>query len=138
MSPDKGKGRSSSTRRGQQDRGGAVAAQGTAPATVIGDWKLKPASEQARKQWHEAVAAEPDLMDAERTRLRTRPLDRSANPRRTGQLKGGLATRRVGDQTLPQWQQELTSAGRLWYCPDKKTRTVWIVMVDLQHPKATD
>jgi hypothetical protein len=77
-------------------------------------------------------------MDAERTRLRTRPLDRSANPRRTARLKGGLATRTIGCKTLPQWQQELTSAGRLWYCPDKQTRTVWVTKVDLQHPKATD
>jgi len=99
---------------------------------------VKPASEQARKQWLEAVAAEPELMEAERTRLRTRPLDRSGNPRRTAQLKGGLATRRIGDTSLPQWQQELTSAGRLWYCPDKQTRTVWITKVDLQHPKKTD
>lgn len=99
---------------------------------------MKPASEQARKQWLQALAAEPELMDAERTRLRTRPLDRSANPRRTAQLKGGLATRTIGGKTLPQWQQELTSAGRLWYCPDKQARTVWVTKVDLQHPKATD
>lgn len=138
MSPDKGRGRSTPTRRAQQTRGGAAPAKPTDAPDRSGHWTVKPASEQARKQWVEAVAAEPEIMDAERTRLRTRPLDRSVNPRRTGQLKGGLATRRIGGDALPQWQQELTSAGRLWYCPDKKTRTVWIVMVDLRHPKATD
>lgn len=138
MSPDKGKGRSTPTRRGQQTRGGAVPAKPTDAPERPSHWTVKPASEQARKQWIDAVAAEPEIMQAERTRLRTRPLDRSGNPRRTGQLKGGLATRRIGEDTLPQWQQELTAAGRLWYCPDKKTRTVWIVMVDLQHPKKTD
>lgn len=94
-------------------------------------------SAQAHKQWLDAFAAEPDLMAAERTRLHTRPLDRSANPRRTGQLKGRLATRRIGDRTLPQWQQELTSAARLWYCLDRDSRTVWVTKVDLRHPKKT-
>lgn len=77
-------------------------------------------------------------MAAERERLRLRPLDRSANPRRTGRLKAGLASRVVADKTLPQWQHELTAAGRIWYCPDKAERTVWITSVDLTHPKATD
>ncbi len=77
-------------------------------------------------------------MAVERERLRNRPLDRSANPRRTGQLKAELATRKVGEKILPQWQQELTTAGRLWYCPDKESRTIWITKVDLSHPKRTD
>lgn len=134
MSPDKGKGRSSSTRRGTQSPLGKPTAP---PRTGSGEWTVKPASEQAHKQWLLAFTAEPELMAAERVRLGTRPLDRSANPRRTAQLKGKLATRTVGEATLPQWQQELTSAGRLWYCPDKQTRTVWITMVDLAHPRAT-
>lgn len=139
MSPDKGKGRSASTRRGQQARAAAPAAQpSSTDDRPSGDWTVRPVSEQVHKQWLEAVAAEPELMAAELSRLRTRPLDRSANPRRTGQLKGALGTRRIGDAALPQWQQELTSAGRLWYCLDKTTRTAWIVMVDLAHPKATD
>lgn len=87
---------------------------------------MRPASEQARKQWDAAVAAEPELMAVERDRLTSRPLDRSANPRRTGRLKAGLASRRVGETHLPQWQQEITAAGRLWYCPDVETRTIWI------------
>jgi hypothetical protein len=110
----------------------------TSPDPLDSTWTIRPASEQARKQWDSASAAEPDPMAGERERLRNRPLDRSANPRRTGQLKGSLATTKVADATLPQWQQELTAAGRLWYCPDKETRTVWITRVDLRHPKTTD
>lgn len=139
MSLDKGKGRSASTRRGQHAP--AASAPGRPKGTgdqPSGDWTVKPVSEQVHKQWLQAVAAEPELMADELVRLRTRPLDRSANPRRTGQLKGGLGSRKVSDATLPQWQQELTSAGRLWYCPDKKARTGYIVMVDLAHPKPTD
>ena len=140
MSPDKGKGRSSGTRRSRPAPRSATP-EIAAPASdgpPASAWTIRPASEQARKQWDSAAAAEPDLMALERERLRNRPLDRSANPRRTGQLKAELATRKVGEKTLPQWQQELTAAGRLWYCPDKESRTIWITKVDLSHPKRTD
>lgn len=99
---------------------------------------MKPASEQAHRQWQAALAAEPELMAAERDRLRFRPLDRSANPRRTARLKAGLASRVVGGKSLPQWQHELAAAGRIWFCPDKAEHIVWITYVDLRHPKATD
>ncbi|HEX9888336.1 MAG TPA: hypothetical protein VGA69_02575 [Nitriliruptorales bacterium] len=71
-------------------------------------------------------------------RLRTRPLDRRDNPRRLAQLKGKFKTKRVGDKRLPQWQYEITSAGRVWFCPDKDERIVWVTKVDLAHPKETE
>ena len=77
-------------------------------------------------------------MAAERERLRTRPLDRSANPRRTARLQGGLSSRSVDGKPLPQWQHEITSAGRVWYCPDKHEHIVWVTQVDLNHPKSTE
>lgn len=77
-------------------------------------------------------------MEAERERLRTRPTDRSDNPRRTAQLKGQFRDRDVGGVKLPQWQHELSSAGRIWYCVDQDAKTVWITHVSLSHPKATD
>lgn len=76
-------------------------------------------------------------MQQERQRLAERPLDRG-NPRRTGPLKGKYAQRTVGGTALPQWQHEMTGAGRVWYCVDKKARTVWITKVSLTHPKETD
>jgi len=84
------------------------------------------------------MAAEANLMMAERGRLRTRPMDRSRNPRRTGPLAGPLATRRIGNKSLPQWQHELTAAGRIWYCPDKDERMVWVTKVALADPRATE
>lgn len=101
-------------------------------------WALKAASARAHKEWGEAMAAEPNLMMTERDRLHQRPMDRSRNPRRTGPLAGPLATRRIGKKVLPQWQHELTGAGRIWYCPDKDDRVVWITKVSLAHPKATE
>lgn len=139
MSPDKGKSRSGGTIRGS--RRGASPAQPAPAATERGQgepWTVRPVSAQAHKQWREACDSEPALMAAERTRLQMRPLDRSANPRRTGPLHGALAQRRVAETLLPQWQHELTAAGRIWYCPDKDQRTIWVMKIDLGHPKETD
>jgi hypothetical protein len=65
-------------------------------------------------------------------------LDRSDNPRRTAQLHGALATRQLGEVKLPQWQHEITSSGRIWYCPDRQERVIWVTKVDLAHPKQTE
>jgi hypothetical protein len=77
-------------------------------------------------------------MSAIRERLRSRPLDRSDNPSRTHQLKPPLAEKVVGGKRLPQWQHELSSGGRVFYCPDQMDRVVWVTKVDLAHPKETE
>ncbi len=76
-------------------------------------------------------------MQAERVRLTERPLDRSANPKRTHKLKGELAIRVIAGQKFEQWQHELTGAGRIWYCPDKESRIIWVTRVSLRHPNET-
>ena len=101
-------------------------------------WTIRPASAQAEKQWKRAVEAEPELMAKERCRLHERPLDRGANPRRTHQLRGPLGSRTIGGKKLPQWQHEITGASRVWYCPHKEVRVVWVTYVSLQHPQLTD
>ena len=135
MSPDKGKSRS-----GGSDSPHRSARKKTAPplGRSATSWAVNFASASAQKAWEVAAADEPDMMAAERDRLRDRPLDRSVNPRRTGQLKGPLATQRINGVLLPQWQQEITSAGRVWYCVDSKARTIWVTAADLDHPKSTD
>jgi hypothetical protein len=74
-------------------------------------------------------------MSGLRERLRSRPLDRSDNPNRTRQLKPPLAEKVVGAKRLQQWQHELTSGGRVFYCPDRTDRVVWVTGVELAHPK---
>lgn len=39
---------------------------------------------------------------------------------------------------LEQWQYEVTAGGRIWFCADPKTRTVWITYASPKHPKATE
>lgn len=101
------------------------------------EWVVKPASSQAEKAWKKALAQEPEIMEAERTRLRTRPLDRNDNPRRTHQLRGSLAERKIQGQRYEQWQHEITGGGRVWYCPDKANRIIYVTHVSLSHPKET-
>lgn len=83
------------------------------------------------------MRAEPELMAEARERLRRDPLDRSDNPRRTHRLRPPLDRKRVGDRILPQWQREISAAGR-FYCPDTEARVVWVTLVDLGHPRETD
>lgn len=101
-------------------------------------WRVLHASRRSEKEWRRAAADNPELMDAERQRLETAPVDRTANPRRTARLKGKLASRLIGAERLPQWQHEITAAGRIWYCVDKSERTVWVTKVSLSHPKETE
>ena len=96
---------------------------------------MRPASARARREWEDASAAEPALVDAVRERLRIRPLDRSDDPHRTHQLRGPLAEKTIGGKKLPEWQHELSAQGRVFYCPDREERIVWVTRVDLVHPR---
>ncbi len=77
-------------------------------------------------------------MQRAKARLTERPLDRSDNPRRTHRLRGTLGTKRVDGKVLEQWQFEMSSAGRIWYCPDSDGHIVWITRVSLRHPRETE
>jgi hypothetical protein len=61
------------------------------------------------------------------------------NPDRQHRLRGkALSTREVHGKVLDQWQYEVTSGGRIWYCPDPETRIVWLVDASPRHPKSTE
>ena len=100
-------------------------------------WILRPASARAQREWDWAMRSAPDVMVAVRDRLRRDPLDRSDNPRRTHRLWAPLDTKRIGDRVLPQWQHEISAAGRVFYCADGAERVVWVTRVDLGHPRET-
>jgi hypothetical protein len=69
--------------------------------------------------------------------LTERP-ERPENPARQHRLRGQLASRQISGQVLDQWQYEVTSAGRIWYCPDPQRRIVWVVAASPAHPKETE
>jgi hypothetical protein len=53
-------------------------------------------------------------------------------------LRGSLGTRTVNGEEMDQWQYEVTSGGRLWYCIDDKRRTILLTDAMPGHPKATE
>jgi hypothetical protein len=44
----------------------------------------------------------------------------------------------VNGATLEQWQYEVTTGGRIWFCIDDPSRTVWMTDASVGHPKSTD
>lgn len=102
-------------------------------------WSIRFSSARAKREWDDATLAEPEIMRDEKERLHTKPLDRSENPRRTHPLKGSRTfVAPSNDEKLPLWQREPTSAGRIWYAPDKKAHVLWITKVTLSHPKENE
>jgi len=67
--------------------------------------------------------------------LRTEPDVRSAVKK---PLKGALSRRSVSGRDLPQWQYDISSSARVWYCIDKEQRVVWLTNCSAGHPKATE
>ncbi len=53
-------------------------------------------------------------------------------------LSGRLNIGTIGRRTLPQWQIEVTSGGRIWYLLDDERHTVWVEYASTKHPKETE
>ena len=100
-------------------------------------WVIKPASARARKQWQQATEQQPEVMSIVKHKLENDPIERGDNPGRTHKLRGKLGRRNIDGIAYEQWQHELTSAGRVWYCVNRTNRIVWITYVSLSHPKET-
>lgn len=67
-------------------------------------------------------------------RLRTAPDERSDVQK---PLRGQLGTRVLRGRPLEQWQYDISSGARLWYCLDYDSHIVWLTNASAGHPKAT-
>jgi hypothetical protein len=76
----------------------------------------------------------PGNVASAKKRLRIAPAVRS-EPQKP--LKGTLGTRTLRGVRMPQWQYDISSAARVWYCIDAERHTVWLTLVAFGHPKAT-
>ncbi|HMJ74523.1 MAG TPA: hypothetical protein VK507_01050 [Iamia sp.] len=106
-----------------------------APPPAPDGWDLRYATSEAVKGWEQVVSAAPANARRAWERLTSDPRHRGE---RQHPLKGALGTRSVGNVDLEQWQYEVTSGGRLWYCIDDERRTVWLTDAAPGHPKATE
>jgi hypothetical protein len=108
-----------------------------APPACPGGWEAGFATSEAAKGWEELCrVARGNTGDAWIV-LTERPT-RPENPMRQHRLRGELATRQFGGRVLEQWQYEVTSGGRIWYCPDDQRHVVWVVAARTGHPESTE
>ena len=107
------------------------------PPPKPGGWDARHATSEAAKGWDDLCqAAQANTWEAW-VILTERPIQ-PENPARQHRLRGSLAHREVRGKVLDQWQYEVTSGGRIWYCPDLDTRTVWVTYASSTHPKSTE
>lgn len=107
------------------------------PPAPPGGWEARFATSEAAKGWEQLCqVARANTWEAWVV-LTERPT-RPENPQRQHRLRGSLATREHQGRELEQWQYEVTSGGRIWYCPDPERRIVWVVLAGPGHPKRTD
>lgn len=52
-------------------------------------------------------------------------------------LRAGLGTRTIRGVEMEQWQYDISSGARLWYCVDHDARIVWLTNTSAGHPSAT-
>jgi len=100
-------------------------------------WEARFATTEAAKGWEELCRTAVSNTWEAWVVLTERPTQ-PENRTRQHRLKGQLASRVVNGRSLEQWQYEVTSSGRIWYCPDPDTRIVWVVAASTAHPKMTE
>jgi hypothetical protein len=103
-----------------------------APPPRPGEWELR--FSDGADDWEKLVANIPSAALACYEALSKDPVSYS---QRQKQLRGEFSTRKVRGKPLEQWQYEATGGGRVFYCPDRDRRIVWITEVHIGSPKKT-
>lgn len=106
-----------------------------APPPTKQGWDFRFGTSEAATGWDKVCSAAPANCRVAWEKITTDPRDRTD---RQHPLKGSLGSRTVNGQTLEQWQYEVTGGGRLWYCVDDSSKTVWLTEAMTGHPKATE
>lgn len=106
-----------------------------APPTRGQEWEIRYADSDAVTGWQSLLTQVPGTLREAWDRMRTAPDVRSDTQK---PLAGPLANRTHKGRDLPQWQLDVSSAGRLWYVIDALRHTVWVTLASTGHPGATD
>ena len=107
-----------------------------APPPLPNGWDMRYATNEAIKGWEDLERAAPNNVRAMWDQLTANPC---AVSDRQYQLKGReLRERLIDGVPLPQWQYKPTSSGRVWYCVDPKSQTLWLTLAGASHPKQTE
>jgi hypothetical protein len=106
-----------------------------APPPRPDGWDFRFATSDATKGWDQVCAAAPANARVAWEQLTNDP---RRHDNRQHRLKGSLGTRIVNGATLEQWQYEVTAGGRIWFCIDDASLTVWMTDASVGHPKSTE
>ena len=106
-----------------------------APPPSARGWDFRYATNDAARGWAQLCATAQG-------NARTAWEAITRDPRRRGDrqhpLRSSLGRRSLNGVEMEQWQYEITSGGRIWYCIDDAARTVWMTEAHTGHPKTTE
>jgi hypothetical protein len=103
------------------------------PPPAEGEWDLRYATKESLA-FAEMERQFPGNCAEAKARLKIAPTTRSDVQKR---LRGSLGKRTIGGVELDQWQYDISSGARLWYCVDPDKRIVWLTLAATGHPRAT-
>lgn len=98
-------------------------------------WRFVFGDLTAAKGWLDLLRAAPAQLDQAWVMITSDPL---RTDHRQHQLKGSLSMGRHRGELCPQWQYEVTGAGRVWYLVDRERRTLILTHAGVGHPKVTE
>ena len=111
-------------RRGQQ----------VPPPPTDDEWDLRYATKESLA-FAEMEKQFPGNTAEAKARLKTAPAARTAVQK---PLRGTLGRRTIAGVEMEQWQYDISSGARLWYCVDWANRIVWLTLAAMGHPRATE
>ena len=103
------------------------------PPPTMGEWDIRYATKESLA-FAEMERQFPGNCAEAKARLKTAPTTRSDVQKR---LRGVLGNRILGGVEMPQWQYDISSGARLWYCVETDRRVVWLTLASMGHPRAT-
>jgi hypothetical protein len=110
-----------------------------APPPIGDEYRIVLATSEAAKGWEDFRRQEPANLRWAYDQMRHNPGCCNQPPNsRHSRMKREYATGMHGGRTLPQWQLEVTGAGRVWYLYDDEAKTCWVKDACRGHPKATE
>lgn len=98
------------------------------------EWDLRYATKESLA-YGEMAKQYPGNTNEVTARLKGAPTTRSDVQKR---LRGSLGKRVLGGVEMEQWQYDISSGARLWYCVDPDRHIVWLTLVAMGHPRATE
>jgi hypothetical protein len=108
-----------------------------APPPNADEWDVVFGTNEAAKGWIDLCNVAASNTRAAWVTMRTEPAPQQPTARHH-RLKGELATGTHRGTSLPQWQMEVTGAGRIWYLVDAARRMVFVMYASPRHPRETD